>query len=170
MSTYAYSACQLFRRSCSSRMNATTWRTLVDLGLAARLPTRRGCRGGTRKQRAIAPVVGCRPLVHCTQSTTTSMNTTVSSLNDNSDTSTQQQIPKKGSSFIKILSMNCNSIKEILRTVSFVRYYTNTTHMSFWDVSQKLTIHSRLTASSLLTTRKCIGRTVPNTVAECFVQ
>ena len=36
--------------------------------------------------------------------------------------------------------------------------------MSFWDVSQKLTIHSRLKASSLLTTRKCIGRTVPNTV------
>ena len=61
MSTYTYSACQLFRRSCSSRMNATTWRTLVDLGLAARLPTRRGCRGGTRKQRAIARVVGCRP-------------------------------------------------------------------------------------------------------------
>ena len=61
MSTYTYSACQLFRRSCSSRMNATSWRTLVDLGLAARLPTRRGCRGGTRKQRAIARVVRCRP-------------------------------------------------------------------------------------------------------------
>ena len=36
----------------------------------------------------------------------TSINTTVSSLNNHNDTSTQQQIPKKGSSFIKILSMN----------------------------------------------------------------
>ena len=61
MSTYTYSACQLFLHSCSSRMNPTTWRTLVDLGIAARLPTRRGCRGGSRKQRAITRVVGCRP-------------------------------------------------------------------------------------------------------------
>ena len=42
-------------------MNPTTWRSLVDLGIAARLPTRRGCRGGSRKQRAITRVVGCRP-------------------------------------------------------------------------------------------------------------
>ena len=42
-------------------MNPTTRRTLVDLGIAARLPTRRGCRGGSRKRRAITRVVGCRP-------------------------------------------------------------------------------------------------------------
>ena len=41
----------------------------------------------------------------------TSVYITVSSVNDNNDTSTQQQFPKKGSSSIKILSMNCNSIK-----------------------------------------------------------
>ena len=39
-----------FRRSCSSRTNATTWRTFVDISLAARLPTRRGCRAGIRNK------------------------------------------------------------------------------------------------------------------------
>ena len=41
----------------------------------------------------------------------TSMNTIVSSLRYNNDTSTQQQFPKKGRSFIKILSINRNGIK-----------------------------------------------------------
>ena len=39
MSPYTYSSCQLFLHSCSSHMNTTTWRTLVNLGIAAKLPT-----------------------------------------------------------------------------------------------------------------------------------
>ena len=83
---------------------------IVDAGVAFHRPTHRGCRAGAPKQRNI-------PVIAIMQST--SMNTTVSSLNDNSDTSTQQQIPKKGSSFIKILSMNCNRIKGITKNCEF---------------------------------------------------
>jgi len=49
----------------------------------------------------------------------TRMNTIVSSLNDNNDISTQQQIPKKGSSLIKIISTNCNSIKGNIKNCEF---------------------------------------------------
>ena len=70
-------------------------------------PTHRGTTGGRRK---------CR-WPETMQST--SMNTTVSSLNDNNDTSTQQKIPKKGSLVSKILSMNCNSIKGSTKNCSF---------------------------------------------------
>ena len=55
---------------------------------------------------------------HCPETMqSTSMNTTVSFLrsNDNNDTSTQQQFHKKGSLLIKIMSMNCNSIKGIIK-------------------------------------------------------
>ena len=56
-----YTACQLLPHSCASRLAAATWRTLVDVGIAVRLPTKRGCRGGGRKQRTINPVIGHRP-------------------------------------------------------------------------------------------------------------
>ena len=58
---YGYTACQLLLHSCVSRLGATTWRTLVDVGIAVRLPTKRGCRGGARKQRTIDSVIGHRP-------------------------------------------------------------------------------------------------------------
>ena len=49
----------------------------------------------------------------------TSMNTTVSSLNNNNDTLPQQQFPKKGSPIIKILSMNCHSMKGNTKNCEF---------------------------------------------------
>ncbi len=61
MSSIRYTACQLLPHSCASRLAAATWRTLVDVGIAVRLPTKRGCRGGGRKQRTINPVIGHRP-------------------------------------------------------------------------------------------------------------
>ena len=53
-----YTACQFFLHSCASHLGATTGRTLVDVGIAVRLPTKRGCRGGARKQRTIDSVIG----------------------------------------------------------------------------------------------------------------
>ena len=61
MPSIRYTACQLLPHSCASRLAAATWRTLVDVGIAVRLPTKRGCRGGGRKQRTINPVIGHRP-------------------------------------------------------------------------------------------------------------
>ena len=61
MPSIRYTACQLLPHSCASRLAAATWRTLVDVGIAVRLPTKRGCRGGGRKQRTINPVIGYRP-------------------------------------------------------------------------------------------------------------
>ena len=61
MPSIRYTACQFLPHSCASRLAATTLRTLVDVGIAVRLPTKRGCRGGGRKQRTINPVIGHRP-------------------------------------------------------------------------------------------------------------
>ena len=107
-----YSSRQLFQMChqtsksviCVSR---SVFDDLKQLGICNAPPTHRWTTGGRRQ---------CRwpETMH-----STSMNTTVSSLNDNSDTSTQQQIPKKGSSFIKILSMNCNSIKGNTKNCEF---------------------------------------------------
>ena len=81
---------------------------LKQLGICNAPPTHRGTTGDRRQ---------CRWPETIMQSTST--NTTVSSMNDNSDTSTQQQIPKKGSSFIQNLSMNCNSIKRNTKNCEF---------------------------------------------------
>ena len=61
MVSYMYTSCQLLLHSCASRIGATTWRMLVDVGIAARLPTKRVCRGGARKQRTIDSVIRHRP-------------------------------------------------------------------------------------------------------------
>ena len=61
MPTYRYTACQLLELFKASRLNADAWTTAIELGIAAKLPTRRGCRGGVRKQRTIQPVIGHRP-------------------------------------------------------------------------------------------------------------
>ena len=78
--------------------------------------------------------------------------------------------PKNGHNSLGFSQLTVTVSRGILNTVSFVRYFNNTTHMSFGNVSPKLTVHSPLTASSLPTTRKCIGKTVPNTATEYFVQ
>ena len=62
MPPYRYTACQLLELSNASRLNAEAWRTVIELDIAAKLPTRRGCRGGVRKQRIIQPVIEHRPL------------------------------------------------------------------------------------------------------------
>ena len=58
-----YTACQLAqgKHSNPSRLDASTWNILRELGIAARLPTKRGCRGG-RKQNRIPTVIGHRPI------------------------------------------------------------------------------------------------------------
>ena len=64
-----YTACQLveYRQSYKSRLNATTWTLLCELGIAARLPTKRGCRGGrTQQQQRISTEIGHRPITKCT--------------------------------------------------------------------------------------------------------
>lgn len=61
MPPYRYTACQLLELFNASRLNADAWTTAIELGIAAKLPTRRGCRGGVRKQRTIQPVIGHRP-------------------------------------------------------------------------------------------------------------
>ena len=47
----SYSACQRFLHSCSSRVKATTWRTLVGIGIAASLPTTEGWHEENQKDR-----------------------------------------------------------------------------------------------------------------------
>ena len=54
-------ACQLLELFNASRLNADAWTTAIELGFAAKLPTRRGCRGGVQKQRTIQPVFGHWP-------------------------------------------------------------------------------------------------------------
>ncbi len=61
MPSYMYTAGQLLLHSCASRRGTDTCRTLVDVGIAVRLPTQRDCRGGARKQRTIDSVIGHRP-------------------------------------------------------------------------------------------------------------
>ena len=61
MPPYRYTACQLLELFNASRLNADAWTTAIELGIAAKLPTRRGCRGGVRKQRTTQPVIGHRP-------------------------------------------------------------------------------------------------------------
>ena len=61
MLPYRYTACQLLELSNASRLNTDAWTTAIELGIAAKLPTRRGCRGGVQKQRIIQPVIGHRP-------------------------------------------------------------------------------------------------------------
>ena len=60
---YTYTACQLAQGTHSnpSRLDARTWNILRELGNAARLPTKRGCRGG-HKQHCIPTVIGHRPI------------------------------------------------------------------------------------------------------------
>ena len=52
ISLYRYTAWHLLLHPSASRLGATTWKTLVDVGIAVRLPTKRGCRG-VQKQIAI---------------------------------------------------------------------------------------------------------------------
>ena len=52
---------QLLLYSCASRLGATIWRALVDVGITVRLPTKRGCRRGARKQRTLDSLIGHRP-------------------------------------------------------------------------------------------------------------
>ena len=61
MSSYIFTASQLFLPSCASRLAVTTWRTLVDVDIAVRLPTKRGSPRGSRKQSKINSVIGHRP-------------------------------------------------------------------------------------------------------------
>ena len=61
MPPYWYAACQLLELSNASRLNADAWTTPIELGIAAKLPTRRGCRGGVWKQRIVQPVIGHWP-------------------------------------------------------------------------------------------------------------
>ena len=61
MPPYRYTACQLLELSNASCLNTDAWTTVIEPGIAAKLPTRRGCRGGVRKQRIIQPVIGHRP-------------------------------------------------------------------------------------------------------------
>ena len=61
MPPYRYTACQLLELSNASRLNAEAWTTVIVINIAAKLPTRRGCRGGVRKQGIIQPVIGHRP-------------------------------------------------------------------------------------------------------------
>ena len=58
---YTYTACQLAqdKHSNPSRLDASTWNILRELGIAARIPTKRGCRGG-HKQHCIPTVIGHR--------------------------------------------------------------------------------------------------------------
>jgi len=49
---------------CASSLTTTIWRMLVDVSIAARLPTKRCCRGGAQKQRTINPVIGHQPLTN----------------------------------------------------------------------------------------------------------
>ena len=60
---YTYAACQLAqgKHSNPSRLDASTWNILRELGIAARLPTKRVCRGG-HKQHRIPTVIGHRPV------------------------------------------------------------------------------------------------------------
>ena len=60
---YTYTTCQLAhgKHSNPSRLDARTWNILRELGIAARLPTKRGCRGG-HKQHRIPTVIGHRPI------------------------------------------------------------------------------------------------------------
>ena len=106
-----YSSRQLFQvchQTSKSVMgfSRSVFYDLKQLGICNAPPTHRGTTGGRRQ---------CR-WPETMQST--SMNTTVSSLNDNSDTSTQLQIPKKMSPFVKILSTNCNSINVSATTMA----------------------------------------------------
>ena len=61
MPPYRYTACQLLELPYASRLNNDAWRTVIELGIVAKLPTGRGCRGGVQKQRIIHPVIGHRP-------------------------------------------------------------------------------------------------------------
>ncbi|KAI0229803.1 Innexin unc-9 [Lamellibrachia satsuma] len=61
MPPYRYTACQPFELSNASRLNTDALMTAIELGIAAKLPKRRGCRGDVRKQRIIQPVIGHRP-------------------------------------------------------------------------------------------------------------
>ena len=61
MPSHRYTVCQLLLHSCASRLGATTWWTLVNVSISVRLPTKRGCRGGVRKQRLIDSVIGHWP-------------------------------------------------------------------------------------------------------------
>ena len=61
MPPYRYTACQLLELSNASRLNTDALMTAIELGIAAKLPTRRGCLGDVRKQRIIQPVIGHRP-------------------------------------------------------------------------------------------------------------
>ena len=42
-------------------VQADVWRTLCDLGIVARKSTKRGRRGGVKRQREIAVITGFRP-------------------------------------------------------------------------------------------------------------
>ena len=73
-----YTACQLVecRHFNKSRLNATTWTLLRELGIAARLPTKRGCRGGRKQQQQrISTVIGHRTITKRTNETHTSSTT-----------------------------------------------------------------------------------------------
>ena len=78
-----YTACELVecRHSNKSRLNATTWTLLRELGIASRLPTKLGCRGGggrnqrqqQQQQQRISTVVCHRSITkHTTIDTHTS--------------------------------------------------------------------------------------------------
>ena len=45
------------------RLNNAAWRAACEAGVALHRPNRRGCRGGTRKQRPIHVIVSTRPTV-----------------------------------------------------------------------------------------------------------
>ena len=60
---YTNTACQLAhgKHSNPSRLDVRTWNILRELSIAARLPTKRDCRGG-HKQHRIPTVIGHRPI------------------------------------------------------------------------------------------------------------
>ena len=63
---YTYTTCLLYQldHSNPSRLDASAWNTLHELGIAARCPTKHGCRGGNKQKQHISVMIGHRPTTH----------------------------------------------------------------------------------------------------------
>ena len=115
--------------NCDRRRGNSPWQSLIqDSGVSPNIQICHAClqvfynlkhlqwtAGPQRDNRQSKIMLVARDIMQ-----STSMNTTVSSLNNNNDTSTQQKYPMKSSSFTKILSMNCNSIKGNTKNCEFL--------------------------------------------------
>jgi hypothetical protein len=52
--------CGKIQSHASRTIDPTTWQTLLDLNIAVKKPTKRGCRAGINKVRSIKTVIGNR--------------------------------------------------------------------------------------------------------------